>query len=147
MHKLNKSDSITIQAKPIIPGAVVGAALVSSEPLSFWGGINPRTGEIIDRRHGKSGQIITGKIFFFPNGRGSSTSSGILMECVRNQTAPAAIVNSSIDAILALGSIVSDELYKKSVPVMLIDDDDLSKVTDGDLVEISSDGRITITKK
>ena len=143
---MNKSDSITIHAKPIIPGSAAGDALVSAEPLSFWGGINPRTGEIIDRRHEKSGRIITGKIFFFPNGRGSSTSSGILMECVRNQTAPAAIVNSSIDAILALGSIVSDELYNNSVPVMLIDEKDLSKAADGDRIEISPDGRIVIKK-
>jgi len=97
--------------KPVVQGSAEGAALVSKESLSFWGGISPQTGEVIDRRHDRSGYIVTGKVFVFPTGKGSSTSSATLMESIRTGVAPAAIINLSVDPILALGSIVADELY------------------------------------
>ena len=143
---LDNKKTVCLQAKPVIPGAARGLTLVSTEPLSFWGGIDPATGEIIDRRHELSGQIVTGRIFVFPNGKGSSTASGTLLECIHKGTAPAAIVNSSVDTVLALGSIVADELYGKCVPIMLVSDEDFEKLPDGTTSEIHLDGRIVVSE-
>lgn len=57
--------------KPVVAGSAAGVAIVSKEPLSFWGGLDTATGEIIDRRHERSGAIVTGRIFVLPQGRGS----------------------------------------------------------------------------
>ncbi|MCB0241835.1 MAG: DUF126 domain-containing protein, partial [Anaerolineae bacterium] len=78
-------------ATPIIPGAAAGRALVSNEPLSFWGGYDYRTGEITDRRHPLSGQIAAGCVLCVPFSRGSSTTTAVLLEAVRTGAAPAAI--------------------------------------------------------
>jgi len=142
---LDSSKPVHLQARAIIPGSAQGEVLVTASPLSFWGGIRAETGEVIDRRHEKSGEIITGKIFAFPNGRGSSTSSAVLLECIRAGTAPAAIINSSVDSAMALGSIVADELYGKSVPVLVLSEKDFAGLHDGDSVEIHPDGRIVVS--
>jgi predicted aconitase with swiveling domain len=87
------------------------------------------------------------KIFAFPNGRGSSTSSAILLECIRAGTAPAAIINSQVDSTMALGSIVADELYGKSVPVFLLSEEDFAGLCDGHFAHIHPDGRIDISSQ
>jgi len=133
-----------VMGKPVIPGAAEGVALVSKEPLSLWGGLNAYTGEIIDRRHERSGAIVTGKVFVFPQGRGSSTASAILVESVKTGTAPAAIINLKLDPILALGAIVADELYHKTVPIILVSQEDFEAIQEGDYLEIAPDGTITI---
>ncbi len=138
---------IHLQARAVIPGSAQGEILFTNTPLSFWGGICSETGEIIDRRHEKSGETVTGKIFAFPNGRGSSTSSAILLECIRAGTAPAAIINSQIDSAMALGSIVADELYGKSVPVLLLSEEDFAGLSDSDFIQVHPDGRIDISRQ
>ena len=143
---LSNREPVCVYAKPIIPGTAQGMTLVSNEPLSFWGGIDPETGEIIDRRHDKSGQTVSNRIFAFPNGKGSSTASATLLECIHKGTAPAAIINSSIDTVLALGSIVADELYGKCVPIILVSSEDFAKLPDGAPVQIHPDGRIIVTE-
>jgi len=143
---LDNKKPLRLQATPIVPGSAQGLTLVSTEPLSFWGGIDPATGEIIDRRHELSGQIVTGRIFVFPNGKGSSTASATLLECIHKGTAPAAIVNSSVDTVLVLGSIIADELYGKCVPIMLVSGEDSAKLADGTDVEIHPDGRIIVSE-
>ena len=65
----------TLIARPIVAGSAEGVAVVSKEALSFWGGVCPRTGKIIDRRHDQAGTVVAGKVFVFPQGKGSSTSS------------------------------------------------------------------------
>ena len=69
-----------LKGTAVVPGRARGTALVSSQPLSLWGGLNPETGEIIDRRHDRSGAIVTGKVFVFPTGKGSSTTSTIFSD-------------------------------------------------------------------
>ena len=90
-----------LKGRPVIAGSAAGEALVSAEPISFWGGIDPADGRIIDRRHERCGQNVAGRVFVFPHGRGSSTASAILLESIRRGTAPAAIVNLRTEAILA----------------------------------------------
>ncbi|MBC7261132.1 MAG: DUF126 domain-containing protein, partial [Chloroflexi bacterium] len=117
------------------------------EPLSLWGGLNAYTGEIIDRRHERSGAIVTGKIFVFPQGRGSSTASAILVESVKAGTAPAAIINLKVDPILALGAIVADELYHKTVPIIVVSKEDFEAIQEGDYLEIVPNGTIVIRRQ
>ena len=133
--------------RAVVAGSAIGSALVSKEPLSFWGGLSPHTGEIIDRRHDCSGQIATDRIFVFPRGKGSSTSSATLMESIKNGVAPAAIVNIKVDPILALGSIVSDELYNKAVPIVVLDEQDFYSIKEGDHLNIESDGKVLVSSK
>lgn len=130
----------------VVAGSAQGRALVSREPLSLWGGLNAHTGEIIDRRHERSGEIVTGKVFVFPQGRGSSTASAILLESVRVGKAPAAIINVQVDPILALGSIIADELYHRPVPIVVLSPEDFHAIKDGDEVWIQPDGTVQIDK-
>ena len=134
----------TLHGKPIVAGSAAGKALVSREPLSFWGGISPRTGEIIDRRLQRSGANVAGRIFVFPQGKGSSTSSATLMESIKTGVAPAAIINLKVDPILALGSIVSDELYHKAVPIVVLAEKDFYSIKEGDDLTIESNGTVKI---
>jgi predicted aconitase with swiveling domain len=134
-----------LNGRPVVAGSAEGVALVSSQPISFWGGINPRTGEITDRRHEKSGETVTGRVFVFPRGKGSSTASAILMESIRAGVAPAAIINMKVDPILALGSIVSDELFNQSVPIVVLPEKDFLSIKDGDHITIEPDGKVKVS--
>ena len=131
--------------RPVVAGSAKGTALVSSEPLSLWGGLSPSTGEIIDRRHQRCGAIVTDRVFVFPKGRGSSTASGILLESIRAGTAPAAIINLRTDPILALGAIVADELYHRSLPIVTLEEDAFRSIKEGDYLVIEPDGTVTVT--
>ncbi len=133
-----------IPATAIVAGDAAGIAVTASEPLSFWGGLNPDTGEIIDRRHPLSGQIVTGHVLVLPHGRGSCSASGVFLEAIRNGTAPAAIVVSRIDPIIGLGAILGEELYARTVPIVLVSAADRATIADGDRVEINRAGRVLI---
>ena len=133
-----------LKGKPIVAGSAEGEALVSKEPISLWGGLCPRTGEIIDRRHELSGSIAAGRVFVFPQGRGSSTSSATLMESISSGVAPAAIINLKVDPILALGSIVSDELYHKTVPIVVLKEKDFLSISQNDHLTIEPDGTVKV---
>ncbi len=132
----------TLIGKPVIPGSAQGMALVSAQPLSFWGGYDPATGEIIDRRHDLSGQTAAGRVLVLPSGKGSSTASAILLESIRRGTAPAAIITLATDPILALGAIVADELYNRSVPMVVLSPDDFALIRDGEPVAVDADGTV-----
>ena len=132
--------------RALVSGAAHGIALTSKEPISLWGGLNPNTGEITDRRHERSGENVAGKVFVFPYGRGSSTASAILLESVKAGKAPAAIINMRVDPILALGAILADELYHKVVPVVVLSEQDFDGLRDGDDVAIEADGTVIVTR-
>jgi predicted aconitase with swiveling domain len=133
-----------LQGRCVVAGAAAGRALVSAQPISLWGGLDPRTGEIIDRRHDRSGQIVIGRVLLFPHGRGSSTGSAILLEAIRAGTAPAAIVNLATDPIAALGAIVADELYGRTMPIVVLAEPDFASIRDGDHVTIAPDGTVRV---
>ncbi|GAB4480868.1 MAG: DUF126 domain-containing protein [Anaerolineales bacterium] len=136
---------MVIKGKPIIPGEASGRAIVSRQPISFWGGVDPSSGEVIDRRHDCAGKVIKGKIFVFPTGKGSSTGSAVLMESIRNGNAPAAIINLKLEPILALGAIVAEEIYHKTVPMLIISEADFEKIKEGDLLTIDMEGKIKVS--
>ena len=108
------------EARTLVPGKGRGEVLVLDQPLSFWGGVDPATGEVIDVRHPQRGTNVAGRVLVMASGRGSSSSSSVLAEAVRAGTAPAAIVLAEPDPILALGAIVARELYGRVVPVVVV---------------------------
>lgn len=134
----------TLDAEVIVAGAATGVAVVTGEPISFWGGLDPSTGEIIDRRHPLSGEIVSGKILVLPHGRGSCSASGVLLEAIRNGVAPAAIIVSRIDPIIGLGSILGDELYRKPIPVFMLAAESRQSIRAGDYVELSLSGIVRV---
>jgi predicted aconitase with swiveling domain len=121
-------ESLTLHGKPVIPGRAQGELLVSQEPLSFWGGYDYHTGQIIDRRHPLAGQSAAGKILALPFTRGSSTTTAVLLEAVRAGTAPAAILTSGVDSFFALASIVAQELYSQPIPIVALNPADFSQL-------------------
>lgn len=136
--------TISLLARPLVPGSASGTVLKLDEPLSLWGGLEPTTGEIIDRRHPQSGLIVTGRVLMMPSGRGSSSASSILLEAVRLETAPAAIITAEVDGILALGAVVAQELYETSLPLLVLNAADYAALADGQQVTVGEDGRVDI---
>ncbi len=134
-----------IRAKSLVEGEAAGLALCSTEPLSFWGGYDQNTGEIIDRRHPLSGKIATRRILAIPHTRGSSTTTAVLLEAVRQDKAPAALVTTGVCSFLALASIVAGELYGRGFPVLTVDPEDFAKLENGQWVTISADGVIEVS--
>ena len=137
-------EPLGLQGKIIIPGTAQGLALVSLEPLSFWGGYDWKTGEIIDRRHMLSGCIAKGKILAIPFTRGSSTTTAVLLEAIRAGTAPAAIVTTGTDFFFALASVVADELYSSPLPLVALDEKDFAKLRTNDAIQITNEGMVIV---
>jgi predicted aconitase with swiveling domain len=136
-----------VPGQPVASGSAAGEALAANAPLSFWGGFDPETGVIIDRRHPLVGQLATGRVLVIPSGRGSCSGSGVLLESIHNGTAPAAIVTSRLDPVISLGCILGDELYATHPPLVVIPDRDRLGINTGDMIEIDDRGLITITKR
>jgi predicted aconitase with swiveling domain len=137
---------ITLHAKVIIPGEAHGVALVGNEPLSFWGGYDWKTGEIIDRRHMLSGMVAKDKILAIPFTRGSSTTTAVLLEAIRAKTAPAAIITTDTDFFFALASIVADELYASPLPLVALSQKDFAQLKTDDVIQITADGVVTLSR-
>jgi hypothetical protein len=132
------------QSQILVAGEGKGPVLLLAEPLSLWGGLDPETGEIIDRRHPQVGEVVTGRVMVLPAGRGSSSASSILLEAVRQGTAPAAIITREPDPILALGAAVSRELYAQAPPVVVLPPDKYVHLKTGRSVIIAQDGMVTV---
>jgi hypothetical protein len=115
-------------------------ALVLSEGLSLWGGMDPATGELIDAHHPQRGAVLTGRAVVMPSGRGSSSSASVLAESVRAGTAPAAILLGEPDLILAIGAAVAEELYGVRIPVVVLPQTQLDAIVDGAPVDLGSIG-------
>ena len=128
----------------VVAGAGQGPALATDEPLSFWGGVDPLTSEVIDRRHPLSGERLAGRVLVLPYGRGSCSASGVLLEAIRNGTAPAGIVTTRVDPIIGLGAILGDEIYGRSLPVMVVDPAIASQIQTGQSLVIQDNGTITV---
>jgi predicted aconitase with swiveling domain len=131
-----------IQGRPIVAGAAEGEVLISSEPLSFWGGYDYRTGEIIDRRHPLSGANAAGMVLAVPFSRGSSTTTAVLLEAVKAGTAPAAILTTGVEPFFALASIVADELYDQPFPVVALTAEDFSRLRSGEWLVVGKKGTV-----
>jgi len=135
--------SPTVQGEILVPGAAgEGRALVLTAPISFWDGVDPKSGRIADVRHPQCGETISGKVLFLPGTIGSSSASAILMELVHNGRAPAALVLHEPDAILLLGLIVGREMGWQTPVAVRLDSARFGGFT-GCNVAVSQDGALT----
>ena len=137
-------DGMTLQGRVIISGTARSRILVSHEPISFWGGYDWKTGEIIDRRHELSGSVAIGKILAVPFSRGSSTTTAVLLEAIRAGTAPAAILTTDTDFFFALASVVAEVLYASPLPLVALDETDFARLRTGDEILIRNSGEVII---
>ena len=135
---------VATEGRTLVAGSARGRALRLDEPLSLWGGMDPATGRVIDRRHPQSGQSLAGRIVTMPSGRGSSSSSSVLAEAVRAGTAPSAVLMLEPDPIVALGAVVAAELYGRRVPVVVLDEATYNGIRSGDEVVVEA-GEISAT--
>jgi predicted aconitase with swiveling domain len=133
-----------IQGRALVAGEATGEALVCNEPLSFWGGYDQYTGEIIDRRHPLSGENAAGRVLALPASRGSSTTTAVLLEAVRRGNAPAAILTACVDHFFSLASIVADEMYRKPIPIVMLSAEDFASLQTGEQIQVRQDGSLIV---
>ncbi len=120
-----------------LPGEAEGSAVVLAEPLSFWGGVDPATGTVIDRSHPACGARLAGRVVVMPGGRGSSSSSSVLAEAIRRGTGPRALLLARPDPILAVGAMVALDLYGLRCPVVVCRPDGAAT---GDRLRVTATG-------
>lgn len=116
----NQASPGTLDSAFPLGGEISGDVLVSDTELSFWGGVDPQTGRILDRHHDLSDELMKDKILALPAGRGSCASSGVVMELLANGMGPKAILLKRPDDIIAFGVIVAEEVFGCSIPVIVL---------------------------
>lgn len=105
----------------VVQGRSDGVVLVTSQSISFWGGIDPKTGIINDPRHDLLGQSIADRILVFPYAKGSAAAPLVMLELARVAKAPAAMINLEAEPLLVSGPIICKHFYGKEIPVVTID--------------------------
>ena len=125
-----------IAATCILPGTARGRVLATRQPISFWGCVDPATGAISDKRHELFGESITAKVLVFPYGKGSSTGSLMMLELLRLDLAPAAIINLRTEPLLATGGVVGKHFYGKHFPILNVSEADFHRLLTGLTAEI-----------
>ena len=126
----------------VVPGSVCAPALVCDTPLSFWGGVDVKTGRIIDVHHPACGETLTGKILCIPFDRGSCSGSGVMLEMLRLGTAPAGLLCIEAEPVLALAPLIGERLYKKTLPVRTVAKEDYSRLAGCGQIRFAEDGII-----
>ncbi|MEN3151217.1 DUF126 domain-containing protein [Neorhizobium sp. IRAMC:178] len=138
-----RPEIIELRGRKVVAGRAEGEALVTTETISGWGGINERTGTVIERRHEMRGVSFAGKILVFPGAKGSSGWSAYFHMTRLNGVQPAAMIFTRMTTKIALGAVVT------RVPAITeLDQDPLSVIETGDWVVVDADaGTVTVTKK
>lgn len=123
-----------LKGEAVRKGKAEGKALVSKEPISFLGGIDPETGEIIEPEHQLEGKSVKERVLVFPHGKGSTVGSYVIYQLASSGTAPAAIINRVAEPIVAAGVIIAD------IPLVhKLDKDPIEVIGDEDLVTIQGE--------
>jgi predicted aconitase with swiveling domain len=130
-----------VKGRVLVAGSARGPLLRLRAPISFWGGVDPVSGRVADPRHPDHGVRIAGTVLAVPATVGSSSSSAIMLELLREGTAPAAVLTARADAILALGVVVAGELGERTIPMLELPAERLSALPDG-LLEVLEDGTV-----
>ncbi len=126
-----------LRGRRVVGGTAEGEALVSKDPVSFYGGVDPDTGVVTEPGHACFGKSIAGKVFVFPTGKGSTVGSYVIYRMRKQGTAPAAIINVETEAIIATGCVISN------IPLVdRLDGDPLRAIADGMKVKVNADGGI-----
>jgi predicted aconitase with swiveling domain len=115
----------------ISPGKAEGEAIVSREPMGFYGGIDAKTGVVIEQGHELEGQSVTGKVLVFPRGKGSTVGSYVIYGLAKNGVGPAAIINMETETIVATGAILAG--------IPCIDGIDIEGINTGDRLTVDAD--------
>ena len=124
-----------LKGRIISKGVAEGEALTTTQPISFYGGVDPETSEILEKGHELQGKRIKGKILVFPNGKGSTVGSYTLYRLKKGGVAPAGMINMECETVVAVGAIISE--------IPCVDEIDISKIKSGDTVRIEN-GVVTI---
>ena len=120
-----------LKGRIISKGKGEGEALTTVQPISFYGGVDPNTGVVIEKGHELQGQTVKGKILVFPTGKGSTVGSYTLYRMKKNGTAPAGMINRECETVVAVGAIISE--------IPCVDKVDISRIKTGDLIRIEND--------
>jgi predicted aconitase with swiveling domain len=122
---------VMLKGRPISRGRAIGPALVSKDPISFLGGVDPKTGDVIEKGHALYGRNVKGTVLIFPSGKGSTVGSYVLYQLKKNGAAPAAIINVRSEPIVAVGAIISD------IPMVdSLEKDPVETISDGTMVTV-----------
>jgi predicted aconitase with swiveling domain len=130
MHKRGGDWKMELKGRIIYKGKGEAEALVTSMPISFYGGVDPNTGVVIEKGHELQGISVKGKILVFPTGKGSTVGSYTLYRMKKNGTAPAGMVNKECETVVAVGAIISE--------IPCADKIDISKIKTGDKVSVEN---------
>lgn len=133
-----------IQARPVIAGTGAGRVLRLAQPVSFWGDVDPYTGELTNPREAWHGTSIAGRVLVLPELRGSSSGSAVMLELLAGGHAPAALVLGRIDAIIGLGILVAREMGWPTIPLLELPIDRQDGLADGAMVSVSIEGGISV---
>jgi len=117
-----------LKGRIIFKGKIKGEAIVTSQPVSFYGGVDPDSGVLVEKGHELEGKNLKGKILVFPTGKGSTVGSYTLYRMKKNNTAPVGMINKECETIVAVGAIISE--------IPCVDKIDISKIKTGDKVRI-----------
>lgn len=128
-----------LQGKALVYGKTSGPLLFSKVPLSFWGGTEPATGEIIDRHHPLSGKTLQDHVLAIPSGRGSCTGSMAILELILAGTAPLGLIFEVPEQILTLGVLVARKLFHKNIPVVVLSAIEFASLSNHEHVTIDGD--------
>ncbi|WP_374384607.1 aconitase X [Dongia sp.] len=115
-------------ARIIVPATIAGPVLVCEQGLSFWGGVDPETGTIIDAHHPQHGQSLAGRVVLMPTSRGSCTGSGVLLGLALVGRAPAALIFREAEDVLTLGALVASQMFDRKIAVLRLTPDDYEAV-------------------
>jgi predicted aconitase with swiveling domain len=126
-----------LKGRIIFKGVAEGKALTTTQPISFFGGVDPETSEVLEKGHELRGKPIKNKILVFPNGKGSTVGSYTLYRLKKGGVAPAGIINRECETVVAVGAIISE--------IPCVDEIDISKISNEDTVRIEN-GVVTIKK-
>jgi phosphomecalonate degydratase small subunit len=120
-----------LKGRIIYRGKAEGEALTTTQPISFYGGVDPNTGIVIEKGHELQGLSVKGKILVFPQGKGSTVGSYTLYRLKKNGVAPAGMVNRECETIVAVGAIISE--------IPCIDKVDITKIKNGDKAQLENE--------
>ena len=129
-----------LRGRSIVSGRSKAVALVSAKPISFFGGVDPITGEITERDHDLRGENVRGKVLCFPHGHGSTVGSYVLYSLAKRGLGPRAIVNERADPVIVVGAIIAN--------IPMVDQVDISLIKNGDEVEVDGEkGTVTVFRR
>lgn len=135
---------IETKGRILTEGKAEGTIIGTNVPLSFWGGFNPATGVVVDRHHPLCGVSLANHILVLPKGRGSCSGSGVLLDAIVSGHAPSAILLAEADEIVALGSIVAEEVFSMKLPIIVLDEGSFEQALLASTACIEEDGIVVL---